>query len=94
MVLDAITNVEQFVDVFIEVYLLAILLYVLASWIRLPYSLSPAQRFLSNICDPYLRLWRRILPLSGGPFDFSPMAGIFALIILRELINALLNRLH
>ena len=94
MVLDTVTTIEQFLDAFIEVYLLAIFLYVLSSWIRLPYSFRPVQRFLYDLCDPYLRLWRRILPFSTGPLDFSPIAGIFALIILRGVLNALLNRLH
>ena len=66
MVLDAVTHVKQFVDVFIGVYVLVIFLYVLASWMRLPYSLNPLQRFLHDVCDPYLRLWRRILPFSSG----------------------------
>ena len=39
---------------------LAILLYILTSWVRLPYSLEPVQRFLYDVCEPYLRLWRRI----------------------------------
>jgi YggT family protein len=94
MVLDAVSNVEQFVDIFIGVYLLVIFLYILATWVRLPYSLNPVQRFLDDVCGPYLRLWRRILPLSAGPLDFSPIAAIFGLIILREILDALLNRLH
>ena len=94
MVLDAVSNVEQFIDIFIGVYLLVIFLYILASWVRLPYSLNPVQRFLDDVCGPYLRLWRRILPLSAGPLDFSPIAAIFGLIILREILDALLNRLH
>jgi YggT family protein len=93
MVLDAVSSVRQFVDIFIEVYILAILLWVLASWIRLPYSLAPAQRFLNDICDPYLRLWRRVLP-SAGPLDFSPIAAIFGLIALRLILDALLNHVH
>ena len=94
MVLDAVSNVKQFIDVFIYVYLLVIFLYILASWIRLPYSFNPVQRFLHDVCDPYLRLWRRILPLSAGPLDFTPMAGILGLIALRFVLDALLNRLH
>ena len=58
-----------------------ILLYVLTSWIRLPYSLNPLQRFLDDVCDPYLRLWRRVLPFSAGPLDFSPIAAIFGLVV-------------
>ena len=94
MVLDAITYVKQFVDVFIGVYILVILLYVLSSWIRLPYSFNPLQRFPHDVCDPYLRLWRRILPFSAGPLDFSPLAGIVALIALRFILDALLSRAH
>jgi YggT family protein len=93
MVLDAVTTAENFVDVFIGVYILVILLWVLLSWFRLPYSLNPVQRFLHDVVDPYLRLWRRILPMVG-PLDLSPIAAIFGLIILRELLDALLGRLH
>jgi YggT family protein len=94
MVLDAVSDVQQFVDVFLGVYLLVILLLILTSWIRLPYSFNPIVRFLHDVCDPYLRLWRRILPASIGPLDFSPMAAIFGLILLRFVLDSLLNRLH
>jgi YggT family protein len=94
MVLDAITEVELFVNVFVGVYVLAILAYILTSWIQLPYSLRPVQRFLYDVCDPYLRFWRRILPFSTGPIDFSPMVAVAALIVLERIVVAILERLH
>jgi YggT family protein len=93
VVLDAITQVELFINVFISVYALVVFLYVLTSWIRLPYSFNPVQRFLYEVCEPYLRLWRRVLP-SFGPLDLSPMVAIFALVILGQIVVALLDRLH
>lgn len=93
MVLDTITQVELFIDVFISVYILLIFVYVLTSWIKLPYSLNPVQRFLRDVCEPYLRLWRRILP-SFGPLDLSPIVAFFGLIVLREIVNNVLNRFH
>ncbi len=94
MVLDAITQVELFVNVFVGVYVLAILAYILTSWVQLPYSLRPVQRFLHDVCEPYLRFWRRILPFSAGPFDFSPMVAVLALIVLERVVIAILERLH
>ena len=93
MVFDAITEVELFFNVFIGVYLLVVFVYVLTSWIRLPYSFNPVQRFLYDVCEPYLRLWRRILP-SLGPLDLSPMVGMIALIILDRIVDNVLSRLH
>jgi uncharacterized protein YggT (Ycf19 family) len=94
VLLDAITAVETFIDVFVAVYILAILAYVLTSWVQLPYSLRPVQRFLFDVCEPYLRFWRRIVPLSAGPIDLSPMIGVFALIALGAILNSVLGRLH
>ncbi len=93
MVLDTVTQVELFVDVFIAVYALVVFAYVLTSWIRLPYSLNPVQRFLHEVCEPYLRLWRRVLP-SFGPLDLSPMVAILALYVLDTIVKAVLKHLH
>ena len=93
MVLDAVTEVQLFVNVFISVYVLMVFVYVLTSWIRLPYSLHPVQRFLYEVCEPYLRLWRRILP-SVGNLDLSPIVAIFGLVVLERVVINLLGRFH
>ena len=94
MVLDALTEVELFVNVFVGVYTLAILAYILTSWVQLPYSLKPVQRFLYELCDPYLRLWRRLIPVSAGPIDFTPMVAVIALILVDRIFDAVISRLH
>ena len=93
MIFDAITQVELFVNVFISVYALVVFVYVLTSWVRLPYSLNSVQRFLYEVCEPYLRLWRRVLP-SMGAIDLSPMVAIFALVVVGQVIVNLLDRLR
>ena len=94
MLLDAVTEVELFVNVFVGVYILAILAYILTSWVQLPYSLRPVQRFLNDVCEPYLRLWRHMLPFAMGPIDLSPMVAVFALIAVERIVIAILDRLH
>ena len=91
---DTITQAEHFIEVFVYVYVLALILYVIASWLRLPYSLNPVQRFLHDVCDPYLRLWRRILPLGFGPIDLTPMVAIFALVFAGNAAVWVLDRFH
>jgi uncharacterized protein YggT (Ycf19 family) len=93
VLLDAITQVELFLNVFVGVYVIVIFVYILTSWIQLPYSLRPVQRFLYDVCDPYIRLWRRFLP-SMGPLDLSPMVAVIALIAAERIAVAILDRLH
>jgi uncharacterized protein YggT (Ycf19 family) len=89
---DTRGSIASFVDVFITVYILLILVYVLSSWIRLPYSpwLNRIQRFLYDVCEPYLRLFRRVLP-PLGPIDLSPIVAIIVLYVIRSVLVAALN---
>jgi len=87
--MDATSSVQAFVTVFIWVYTLLILVYVIMSWFQLPYSLSGVQRFLRDVCEPYLRLFRRIVPPIGA-LDLSPMVAIGALILLRYVVNSVI----
>ena len=90
---DVVDNVQSFVQVFIYVYSLLILAYIITSWVRLPYSpwLNRIQRFLYDVCDPYLRLWRRVLP-TFGPLDLSPVVGVAFLYIVLGVLNNVLDR--
>ena len=92
---DAISKAETFVNVFVSVYSLLILLYIVASWLRLPYSpwLNRIQRFLYDVSEPYLRLFRRLLP-SMGPLDLSPMIGIIVLVIFGQVLVRILDQFH
>ena len=82
---DAASSINTFIDVFIYVY-------VLTSWVRLPYStwVRRISDFLRDVCEPYLRIFRRILP-PLGPLDLSPVVAIFALFALKEIVDALFN---
>ena len=89
---DAASAANHFIDVFIYVYVLLIFVYVLTSWVRMPYNVwvRRISEFLRDVCEPYLRIFRRILP-PLGPLDLSPVVAIFALFALKALVDALFN---
>ncbi len=94
LLLDVGSSIARFVEIFIVVYTLLLLAYIITSWIRLPYQpwLNRVQRFLYDVCDPYLRLFRRFIP-PIGPIDLSPMVAIITLFVLRSVLVSLLERL-
>lgn len=79
-------DVAHYVDTLIWVYTILIFIRILLTWIpRMPYNrvLDTLVRYLSDVTDPFLNLFRRILPparLGGAALDLSP---IIALIVLR-----------
>jgi YggT family protein len=89
LIAGAIDSVQSFVTVFIWVYTLLIFAYVILSWVRSPYTTHPVVRFLHDVCDPYLRLFRRVLP-PLGPVDLSPIVAVASLLLLQYLINGVL----
>jgi uncharacterized protein YggT (Ycf19 family) len=90
---DTATSVQRFVSVFVGVYVLLILAYIIMSWI--PGGGSPTlervRQFLYDVCEPYLRIFRRVIP-PIGPLDLSPIAAVFALYLLGMLVNAVIER--
>jgi uncharacterized protein YggT (Ycf19 family) len=93
LLFSAVTKAETFVNVFVTVYALLIFAYIISSWLRLPYSpwLNRIQRFLYDVSEPYLRLFRRVLP-SMGPLDLSPMVAVIVLVLLRFVLISILQR--
>ena len=92
---DTARRRSTFIDVFMYVYILLIFAYVLTSWVRLPYNVWVRRiaDFLRDVCEPYLRLFRRILP-PLGPLDLSPVVAIFSLFILMRVDRRDLQPLH
>ena len=92
---DAASTANNFIDVFIYVYILLIFAYVLTSWVRLPYNvwIRRIADFLRDVCEPYMRLFRRVLP-PLGPVDLSPVVAIFSLFVLMRVIDELFNRFN
>jgi YggT family protein len=92
---DAISSAKSFVWAFAAVYTVVIFAYILSSWVRMPYSpwLNRIQRFLYDVTEPYLRLFRRILP-SMGPLDLSPWVATIVLWILAGALMRILDQFH
>ncbi len=93
LLLDTATSLQNFVRVFVGIYILLILTWVVLSWFQLPYSrtLGAVQEFLDQVCRPYLRLFRRLPPL--GPFDLSPILGILVLLFAAVVVNFVIGAL-
>jgi uncharacterized protein YggT (Ycf19 family) len=85
------TEVADYISTLIYVYTLLIILYIVvqllfAFGVRPPYARwsDAILTFLRDVCEPFLRIFRRILPRMG-PFDFSPVIAILVL----ELFNSI-----
>jgi YggT family protein len=87
-----ITTIEQFVFSLYIVYSLLIILYVLMSWLQLPYNIwvGRVRGFLHDTVEPILRPIRAVLPPLGG-FDLSPLVALFGIGVIQQIIQSILD---
>ncbi len=85
-------NIATYVSALFTVYIALIFIYILLNLllsfgVRIPYSRwsDMLMNFLRDVCEPYLRLFRRLLPSVGG-FDFTPIIAIILLYVAQSLI--------
>ena len=87
-------DIAGYVQTLVIVYVILIFIRVIMSYItRMPYNvwLDRVLTFVRDVTDPYLNLWRRILPMARlGPaaIDLSPMVGTIVLIIVGNIAAA------
>lgn len=89
-------DVARYVDALFFIYLLLIFVRILLSWIpRIPYNrpLRAVVDFVHETTDPYLNLFRRMLPPIGGggmALDISPILAIIVLFIVQRIVVGLI----
>jgi len=76
--------IPQLVDLAINVFLFAILIQVIISWIN-PGTYNPIIGVINSLTDPIMRPARRIIPPISG-LDLSPMLVILGLYLLKMLL--------
>jgi len=91
------SDIARYVDALFTVYLICIFAYVVISimysvGIRPPYSRwwNAIVEFLRQVVEPYLRVFRRFLPMMG-PLDLSPMVATFVLFVVWQLVVSLIR---
>ena len=78
----------QTLSTFLSIYTVLLIIRILLSWFPNVDWLSPPFSVLSQLTDPYLNLFRSIIPPLGG-IDLSPILAFLLLSFLRQGIMAI-----
>jgi YggT family protein len=91
------TEIAGYLNTLILVYFVLIFIRIILSWVpRIPYNpvLNAVLKFVQDVTDPYLNLFRRFLPplrVGPGALDLSPMVAIFLLFIVGSIVVNLIH---
>lgn len=90
-------DVASYLLTLLWIYIALIFVRIIMSYFtRIPYHrwLDILLRFVTEVTDPYLNIFRRFIPpVRAGPaaLDLSPMIAIFVLIIVGQVVVALIH---
>jgi len=74
------------------IYTVMLMVRILGSWFP-KFNQSRFIRFVSFYTDPYLNLFRKIIPPLGGRIDISPIIAFIALRVVEMMVVGLLAKL-
>lgn len=90
-------DVADYLDALLLVYIVLIFSYIVSTLVfafgaRMPYSRwsDAVLSFLRDVCEPYLRPFRKVIP-TLGPLDLSPIVAILVLQIVGGIITGLVR---
>lgn len=84
--------IAQLIDFLLSAYMWVIIGRAVISWVNAdPHN--PIVRFLYEVTEPLLGRIRRLLPLSMGGIDFSPIILIMAIMFLQSFLVPTLKQL-
>jgi YggT family protein len=87
-----IMALAQLLDFLLSAYMWIVIGRAVISWVNAdPYN--PVVRFLHDITEPLLSRIRRMLPVSMGGIDFSPMLLIVAIMFLQSFLVPTLKQM-
>jgi len=73
------------VDLVLNVFLFAIFIQAILSWVN-PDPFSPPMQLLGSLTWPVLRPFRKLIPPMGG-FDISPIFAIIAIMFIKQALH-------
>ncbi|MES2274348.1 MAG: YggT family protein [Chlamydiota bacterium] len=78
-------SIPYIIHLLFVIFTILLFLRIVSSWFP-AWREHQFARFLAFYTDPYLNLFRRLLPPLGGVLDISPILGFFVLRILEMIL--------
>ncbi|TVX94240.1 YggT family protein [Paenibacillus agilis] len=75
-------TIVEYVQYLFQIYWWLVIIYVLMSWVPNVRS-SFIGEIIGKIVEPYLSIFRRIIPPIGGVLDITPIVALFVLEFVR-----------
>ena len=83
------------INIALVCFMVLIVLRIMSTWFRGAAGDSAAgtiSHYLRQLTDPYLQIFYRFTFLRAGGMDFTPLAGIFVLVVASEMTRQLANQ--
>lgn len=84
-------TLASIIHIFFLSYTVLLFLRILSSWFPLEWQGHRIVQFLAFYTDPYLHIFRRLLPPLGGILDISPILAFLALQFLEMFLIGILR---